>query len=59
MIEVQLNNNGSYTALALVWESGTPSLTWYEHCTYYGHSKSEIKKLFRQYLSDKQLTMVK
>jgi hypothetical protein len=52
---------GAYVATALVVDNETPytNYAWYEHQTYYGYSKGEIKTLFKQYLVKKNYSIVK
>ncbi len=49
--------NGSYTASALVRDNETP-FAWYEHKTYYGYRKADIKTLFKEHLDRKNMRMV-
>lgn len=58
MLFVERNQNGSYTVSALVRNANTP-FAWYEHQTYYGYQKREIRGLFRQHLKNKKMTLCK
>ena len=49
--------NGAYTAQALVRDDET-SFAWFEHRTYYGYRKAEIKALFKQHLARKNMRIV-
>ena len=58
MISIEKTTTGGYTASALVSDD-TTGFSWYEWNTYYGYPKREIAKLFREYLAEKNLTIVK
>ncbi len=49
---------GAYKAQALVKDAYTP-FTWYEHITYYGYRKAEIKALFKEHLARNGMKIVR
>lgn len=60
MISHNYNGNGSLTLSAIVREPNTP-FVFTEHLTIYFHEGTiaEAKREFREYLADKNLTLVK
>lgn len=52
-----IGHSGAIEASALVTDRFT-GFAWFEHCTYYGYRKGEVRKLFRQYLKDKGMRIV-
>lgn len=57
-ISYRVTYQGAYELSALVREPNTP-FDFYEHCQYFGYTKKEAARLFREHLANKNMKIVR
>ncbi len=57
-ISYRVTNQGAYELSCIVTEPGTP-FAFYEHSQYFGYTKKEATRMFKEHLAAKGLKIVR